>query len=193
MRGNTARSSRLRSRAALLAGAAAAGLLAWGWLKSADESVPGWEPVNAQVAAAVADAETESGKTERAGGKAGSVDAATASAATTRPTDTKGAAEPTAGGAAPVLPPASSSASPASNAAEEARQPAAEAADGRLDINRASVAELDALPGIGPAKAEAIVQYREAHGRFGSPEALTDVKGIGDKLLAKLLPLIKAG
>ncbi|WP_306795324.1 helix-hairpin-helix domain-containing protein [Cohnella sp. GbtcB17] len=193
MRGNTARNARLRSRAALLAGAAAAGLLAWGWLRPADGSVPGWEPVNAQVAAAVANAEVEGGKAERAGGKTGSADASSASAATVRPADTKGAAEPTAGGSAPVLPPASSSASPASNALEEAQSPAAESADGRLDINRASAAELDALPGIGPAKAEAIVQYRKAHGRFGSPEALTDVKGIGDKLLAKLLPLIKAG
>ncbi|MDG0812075.1 ComEA family DNA-binding protein [Cohnella rhizosphaerae] len=60
-------------------------------------------------------------------------------------------------------------------------------------MNLATAAELDALPGIGPAKAEAIVRYREANGRFGSPEALTDVKGIGDKLLAKLLPLVKAG
>lgn len=202
MRGNTARSARLRSRAALLAGAAAAGLLAWGWLRPADGSVPGWEPVNAQVAAAVADAEMENGKAERAGGKIGSAHAATTSAATARPAGTEGAAEPTAGGSktndgqaglADHVAGETTIAGAGSNAAEEARQPAADAADGRLDINRASAAELDALPGIGPAKAEAIVQYREAHGRFGSPEALTDVKGIGDKLLGKLLPLIKAG
>ena len=39
--------------------------------------------------------------------------------------------------------------------------------------------ELDSLPGVGPSTAQAIVEYRVAHGPFGSPEDLLNVKGIG--------------
>lgn len=56
-------------------------------------------------------------------------------------------------------------------------------ADGRIDINRASAAELDALKGIGPAKAQAIVDDRERNGYFARVEDLLRVKGIGEKLL----------
>ncbi|WP_424766736.1 ComEA family DNA-binding protein [Paenibacillus sp. sgz302251] len=56
--------------------------------------------------------------------------------------------------------------------------------DGRLDINRATVVELDALKGIGPAKAQAIVADRERNGMFTSARDLLRVKGIGEKLLA---------
>lgn len=48
-----------------------------------------------------------------------------------------------------------------------------------ININRASVPELDALPGVGSTTAQAIVEYRVAHGPFGSPEDLLNVKGIG--------------
>jgi competence protein ComEA len=48
-----------------------------------------------------------------------------------------------------------------------------------VDINTASAAELDALPGIGPSKAAAIVADREANGRFSSCDDLTRVQGIG--------------
>ena len=58
-----------------------------------------------------------------------------------------------------------------------------------IDLNRASAAELEALPGIGPAKARAIVKLRTARGRFGSVEELVDVRGIGPKTLARLRPL----
>ena len=50
---------------------------------------------------------------------------------------------------------------------------------GVVNINRASVTELDSLPGVGPSTAQAIVEYRTAHGPFGSVEALLNVKGIG--------------
>ena len=56
----------------------------------------------------------------------------------------------------------------------------------RLDLNTATEAELRALPGIGEAKAAAIVAYREAHGGFSSVEELLQVKGIGEKILAGL-------
>ena len=52
-------------------------------------------------------------------------------------------------------------------------------ASGVVNINRASVAELDALPGVGPSTAQAIVDYRSANGPFSSPEDLLNVKGIG--------------
>lgn len=55
-----------------------------------------------------------------------------------------------------------------------------------LDINRASVAELMELPGIGPALAERIVGYRLLHGPFRSVEELLEIPGIGPQVLASL-------
>jgi competence protein ComEA len=52
-------------------------------------------------------------------------------------------------------------------------------ASGLVNINRASADELDSLPGVGPSTAQAIVDFRVAHGPFGSPEDLMNVKGIG--------------
>ncbi len=70
----------------------------------------------------------------------------------------------------------------------------AEAADsGKLDLNAATASELDALPGIGPAKAQAIIEDRQANGPYESVEQLTRVKGIGTKLLDKLKPYVRAG
>ena len=60
-----------------------------------------------------------------------------------------------------------------------------------VDLNTASIAELDALPGIGPATAQAIVDYREAHGPFRSVDELLDVRGIGDAKLVQLRPLVR--
>jgi competence protein ComEA len=50
---------------------------------------------------------------------------------------------------------------------------------GVVNINRASATELDALPGVGPSTAQAIVDYRTTNGPFGSPEDLLNVRGIG--------------
>jgi competence ComEA-like helix-hairpin-helix protein len=55
-----------------------------------------------------------------------------------------------------------------------------------LNLNSASVSELDALPGIGPARAAAILQEREARGPFTSVEALSRVPGLGPSAIARL-------
>ncbi|WP_372760269.1 ComEA family DNA-binding protein [Pseudoalteromonas sp.] len=55
-----------------------------------------------------------------------------------------------------------------------------------ININTADVNQLAKLPGIGKKKAQAIVDYRQAHGEFSSLSDLTMVKGIGTKLIAKL-------
>ena len=57
-----------------------------------------------------------------------------------------------------------------------------------VNINTATKDELVALPGIGPAKAQAILDYRKAHGPFKTVEELKDVKGIGAKRFEKLKP-----
>jgi competence protein ComEA len=57
-----------------------------------------------------------------------------------------------------------------------------------VNINTATKDELVALPGIGPAKAQAILDYRKAHGPFKTVEDLKDVKGIGAKRFEKLKP-----
>lgn len=62
---------------------------------------------------------------------------------------------------------------------------------GPIDLNRATVAELDTLPRIGPALAQRIVDYRDANGRFGSIEDLRQVTGIGEKIFAGLKDLVR--
>ncbi len=59
-----------------------------------------------------------------------------------------------------------------------------------LNINTASAEELETLSGIGPQMAQRIIQYREEHGNFTSVDALTKVKGLGEKTLEKLKPFI---
>lgn len=64
------------------------------------------------------------------------------------------------------------------------------AAPAKLDLNTATAAQLELLPGIGPAIAQRIVEYREAHGKFSTLESLDAVKGVGPKTIARLRPLV---
>ena len=57
-----------------------------------------------------------------------------------------------------------------------------------LNLNTASKDELVALSGIGPAKAQAIIDYRSQHGGFKTLDELKDVKGIGARRFEKLKP-----
>lgn len=61
---------------------------------------------------------------------------------------------------------------------------------GLVNINTATVAELETLPGIGPSLAERIVAHREANGPFGSIEAILEVTGIGEAKLEAIRDLI---
>ncbi|OMC30132.1 ComEA family DNA-binding protein [Mycobacterium colombiense] len=60
-----------------------------------------------------------------------------------------------------------------------------------VDLNTATVAELDALPGVGPVTAAAIVAWRQSNGRFTSVDQLADVEGIGPARLEKLRALVR--
>ena len=71
------------------------------------------------------------------------------------------------------------------------KNPESNVDDGLLDINRASVADFMTLPGIGQSKAEALFQYREAHGRFSSVEEIMNVDGIKEGVFNKIKDSIK--
>jgi competence protein ComEA len=62
---------------------------------------------------------------------------------------------------------------------------------GPLDLNSATEAQLDDLPGVGPATAAAIVQHRDRIGGFTSVDQLLDVRGIGEAKLEQLRPLVR--
>jgi competence protein ComEA len=62
-----------------------------------------------------------------------------------------------------------------------------------IDINSATVQELETVKGIGPIKAQRIIDYRTQNGPFKSVDDLNAVKGIGDKSLEKIRPQVTAG
>lgn len=77
-------------------------------------------------------------------------------------------------------------------AADSVMAPAPAADEWPIDINAGGIEDLVRLPGIGPAKAEAIVRARSRRGSFASVDDLLEVKGIGPMTLAALRPFAAA-
>jgi competence protein ComEA len=67
---------------------------------------------------------------------------------------------------------------------------AAEAPSGVVNVNTASAEQLDLLPGVGPAIASRILDYRQKNGAFKSLDDLMLVQGIGEKSFAKMKPYL---
>lgn len=69
----------------------------------------------------------------------------------------------------------------------------AKAAPAVVNLNTATPAQIEGLPGIGPATAKRIIEYREKNGGFKKVEELMNVKGIGEKSFLKLKSLVTVG
>lgn len=80
----------------------------------------------------------------------------------------------------------------AQNASDPAVERATPDADA-IDINRATLAELDTLPGVGPRTAQRILEYREENDGFTRIEELMNVRGIGERTFLRLRPLVTVG
>lgn len=65
--------------------------------------------------------------------------------------------------------------------------------DSLIDLNTASAADLDSLPGIGPVIAERILEYRDNNGPFTSVDELVEIEGISAAMVDELRPLVTVG
>lgn len=90
----------------------------------------------------------------------------------------------------PAIVPAPPSASANETPAPTAHTPPAQTGGSLLDINTATAAQLEHLPGIGPAIAARIIADRTKHGKYTSVDQLDRVEGIGPKTLDKLRPYL---
>jgi competence protein ComEA len=82
---------------------------------------------------------------------------------------------------------------PAASSTVAMTSPSSQAADAPLDLNTATTSELEALPGIGPARARSILAFRERHGSFSTVADLGRVPGLGSAAVAKLRDRVTAG
>jgi len=178
----------------------AAGLL-WGAFghEKPERLPPDWTPVNDRLAGALADGDGADGAAPDAGGSQAGTGGALAGA---------GGGQAGTGGGRPGAEPEAAPAPVQPDASGDGEAPAASpgpagfdinratsvspSSPAGFDINRATEAEWDELPGIGPAKARAIVEDRERNGPFRSIDDLARVKGIGPKLLERLREAIEA-
>jgi competence protein ComEA len=78
----------------------------------------------------------------------------------------------------------------AAGQAKPASAKAAAAITTPINLNTATVAQLEALPGVGARTAQAIIDHRQKNGGFKKIEELMNVKGIGEKSFLKLKPMI---
>ena len=85
-----------------------------------------------------------------------------------------------------IVPKKASEADAASSGDGTAASSSASSASGKVNINTADSAELQTISGIGPSKAQKIIDYRTQNGSFKSVDDLTNVSGIGDKTLASI-------
>lgn len=93
----------------------------------------------------------------------------------------------------PSVPASAADAAPMEGAASTAEEMPEAPQDGRLDLNTATLEELETLPGIGPVLGQRILDYRAEYGGFQTVDELIYVKGIGEKTLEKIENLVKVG
>ncbi|MFC5703704.1 ComEA family DNA-binding protein [Cohnella faecalis] len=171
----------IRKMAAYAAVAAGTLLLAVALLLPSNKpAVPGWETVNGEVGARLVTTPDDLGQTGEQAGRSASINTAPI------PSSQPSATTPNFSTSSPE--PSHNSSAPAASPSPEPLRIADQA--GKLDLNSATLAELDELPGIGPAKAKAIADYRDKRGKFKSVDELSSIKGIGTKLMEKIRPLV---